>query len=70
MPLVVLCREQDFKHFIQEAVLSWLIWDLKELKHSAMVLYSILGGGLSSRDHSGSRNIDGFEENFSTYKTK
>ncbi|XP_036442670.1 uncharacterized protein LOC118819121 [Colossoma macropomum] len=69
MQLVLLCKEQDFKHFGQEAVFRQLIIDLKELEDSGIVLKDgrVLRGGLCAiaGDNLGSHNIGGFMENFS-----
>lgn len=66
LQLVCLCREQDFKHFGQEAVLSWLISDCKELENSSTVICSILRGELcaTAGDNLGSYNSGGVVEIF------
>lgn len=69
MQLVLLCREQDYKHFGQNLVFGSLVKDLKDFETNGVILpdgqlckgtlYAISG------DNLGSHNIGGFTENFS-----
>lgn len=69
MQLVLLCREQDFKHFGQDLVIGCLVKDLKDLENNGIVLPDgqVCKGVLHAiaGDNLGSHGIGGFLENFS-----
>ncbi|KAI7801292.1 hypothetical protein IRJ41_003851 [Triplophysa rosa] len=72
MQLVLLCREEDFRFFGQEKILSPLVADLKDIEELGFETKdgSSLKGTLIaiSGDNLGSHSIGGFTENFSKSK--
>ena len=71
MSLVLLCIENDFKHFGPDKIFSELLQDLKELERDGM---TVSGETVKAAlcciagDNLGSHSIGGFPENFSTSK--
>jgi len=69
MQLVLLCRENDFKFFGQNAVFTQLLRDLKDLETEGVLLRNgstvkVVVGAIAG-DNLGSHCIGGFNENFS-----